>query len=155
MQFGNVAEHIYTSRYLSGLAGGGVQTTMMLYLSQIADDDIRGMLGTISQLTRCFGTLVAYVLGAYFNYIQMSIIFIGVTMVYVISFYRSPSTPQHLLNIGAINVRISHRTFDINWLIFRFRFFPARMLNWRSDIIKDSDPMNSARSYRKRLIDCK
>lgn len=108
MYFGDVAEHIYASRFLSGLAGGGVQTTMMLYLSQIADDDIRGILGTTSQLTRCVGTLMAYILGAYMNYVQLSLVFIGVTMLFTISFYGKPSTPQYFLKNGAIKVRSSY-----------------------------------------------
>lgn len=105
MYFGDVAEHIYASRFLSGLAGGGVQTAMMLYLSQIADDNIRGILGTTSQLSRCFGTLLAYTLGAYINYVQLSLVFIGVTMLFAISFYGKPSTPQYFLKNGAIKVR--------------------------------------------------
>lgn len=104
MYFGSAAEHIYLSRFVSGIAGGGGQATMMLYLSQIADDDIRGILGTVGQLIRCLGTLVAYVLGAYMNYIHMSVVFMVITAAFVISFYGKPSTPQHLLKYGHIQV---------------------------------------------------
>lgn len=105
MYFGDVAEHICASRFLSGLANGGVQTATMLYLAQIADDNIRGILGTTSQMTRCLGTLLAFVLGAYINYVQMSLVFVGVTILFTITFYGKPSTPQHFLKIGATKVR--------------------------------------------------
>lgn len=104
MLYGTVAEHIYASRFLSGLAGGGIQTAMTYYIAEISDDSIRGMLGTSYQLSRCFGILFAYILEVYINYIQLSVIMIVLTLLYAITFVLVPPTPQYLLKIGAEEV---------------------------------------------------
>lgn len=105
MYFGNVAEHLYASRFLSGLTAGGVQTTIMVYIAQIADDNNRGMLGSLVQAFRSGGILVAYVLGAYLDYIGMSMVFFGITVFFIICFFGRPSTPQYYLEIKAYEVQ--------------------------------------------------
>lgn len=100
MLYGTIAEHIYVSRLLSGLAGGGIQTVMTIYFSEISDDSIRGILGTSYQLSRCVGILIAYVLEVYVNYIQLSKVMIGLTLLYACTFFVMPPTPQYLLKIG-------------------------------------------------------
>lgn len=112
--YGTVAEHLYASRFMSGMAGGGVQTAVMLYLSQVADDDIRGSLGVLSQLMRCFGTLFAFVLGTYLDYVEMAVVFASVTIIFVISFIGMPSTPVYLLQIGAPDVQ-APIDMHVNW----------------------------------------
>lgn len=104
MLYGTVAGHIYASRLLAGIAGGGIQTAMTFYISEISDDSIRGMLGTSYQLSRCFGILFTYILEVYINYIQLSVIMIGLTLLYAITFMLFPPTPQYLLKIGADEV---------------------------------------------------
>lgn len=100
MVYGTVAEHIYVSRLLGGMACGGIQTAMTIYFSEISHDSIRGLLGTSYQLSRCFGILFTYILEVYINYIHLSMIMVGVTLLYAISFYTMPATPQYLLKIG-------------------------------------------------------
>lgn len=116
MLYGTIAEHIYASRLLSGLAGGGIQTAMTIYFAEISDDSIRGILGTSYQLSRCFGILITYILEVYINYIQLSMIMIVLTLAYAVSFFTMPPTPQYLLKIGADEV-----SFDFSF-IFRCKF---------------------------------
>lgn len=106
MLYGTIAEHIYVSRLLSGMAGGGIQTVMTIYFAEISDDSIRGILGTSYQLSRCFGILIAYTLEVYINYIQLSVIMVGLTLLYACTFFVMPQTPQYLLKIGAEDVSV-------------------------------------------------
>lgn len=46
---------------------------------------------------RGVGVLVAFTLGAYFNYITCSLFFMAISGTFLISFMCLPSTPQHLL----------------------------------------------------------
>lgn len=46
---------------------------------------------------RSLGVLIAFSLGAYFNYITLSLFFMGVTATFLITFIFVPSTPQHFL----------------------------------------------------------
>lgn len=111
--FGTVADHICISRLFAGMVGGGIHTCMSLYLSEIADDHIRGKLGTSYQLSRNLGILFAYILGMFMNYIQMSKVFIGVTAVFAISFVLLPATPKYLLQIGADDVSNAFRMINL------------------------------------------
>lgn len=111
MLFGTTAEHLCASRYLTGVVGGGIQTCLTLYIAEIADDNIRGKLGTSYQLSRNMGILLAYTLGIFINYIQVSMVCIGITAIFAISFVCLPATPQYLLRIGADDVSIIR---DIN-----------------------------------------
>lgn len=95
------------------MVGGGIHTCMSLYLSEIADDHIRGKLGTSYQLSRNLGILFAYILGMFMNYIQMSKVFIGVTAVFAISFVLLPATPKYLLQIGADDVSNAFRMINL------------------------------------------
>lgn len=104
--FGTIAEHICVSRFLTGVIGGGAQTCLTLFIAEIADDHIRGKLGTSAQLSRNMGILLAYVLGIFINYVQVSMIYIAISVLFVISFICVPPTPQYLLRIGADEVII-------------------------------------------------
>lgn len=46
---------------------------------------------------RGFGVLVAFSLGAYYDYITCSLFFMGITAIFLISFICVPSTPQYFL----------------------------------------------------------
>lgn len=104
--FGTIAEHICVSRFLTGVIGGGAQTCLTLFIAEIADDHIRGKLGTSAQLSRNMGILLAYVLGIFINYVQVSMIYIAISVLFVISFICVPPTPQYLLRIGSDEVII-------------------------------------------------
>lgn len=106
MLFGTIAEHICVSRYMTGVVGGGIQTCLTLFIAETADDNIRGVLGTSCQLSRNVGILLAYVLGIFENYIHVSMIYIGVSVLFTISFICVPATPQYLLRIGSDAVSI-------------------------------------------------
>lgn len=106
--FGPVAEYIILSRFLTGVIGGGAHTCTALYFAEIANDNIRGKLSTTYSLLRNSGVLLGYVLGIYVNYIQASMIYIGISILFGISFFFVPATPQYLLRIGADDVSVLH-----------------------------------------------
>lgn len=106
--FGPAAEYIVASRFLTGLVGGGAQTCTALYFAEISDDNIRGKLSTFYSLLRNSGVLLAYVLGIYLNYIQASMVYIGISALFAISFACVPATPQYLLQTGADDVSVTY-----------------------------------------------
>lgn len=108
--FGPVAEYIILSRFLTGLIGGGAHTCTALYCAEIANDNIRGKLSTTYSLLRNSGVLLGYVVGIYVNYIQASMIYIGISILFAMSFIRVPETPQYLLRIGANDVSVLCKT---------------------------------------------
>lgn len=52
---------------------------------------------------RGVGVLIAFTLGAYFNYITCSLFFMGITAVFLASFMCIPSTPQYFLQKNNFN----------------------------------------------------
>lgn len=122
--FGPVAEYIILSRFLTGVIGGGAHTCTALYFAEIANDNIRGKLSTTYSLLRNSGVLLGYVLGIYLNYIQASMIYIIISILFAISFICVPSTPQYLLRIGAIDVSVLCKTSEENIFYENFYFSP-------------------------------
>lgn len=110
---GSVSEYITAARFLGGVSGGGAQICSALYFAEIANDNIRGKLSTSYILSRSLGTLLAYVLGIYMNYIQASIVYIVISLAFAIGFIFIPATPQHLLRIGANDVRNAYIPFNL------------------------------------------
>lgn len=97
MTFGTYPFHLILSRFLSGTVVGGAQTCIFLYVAEIADNEIRGQIGTIYMYARNFGILIAFTIGSYYNYITASLFFIAITVVFLATFLFVPSTPQHFL----------------------------------------------------------
>lgn len=59
----NSIELFLLARFVAGLSGGLVMPVVPLYLSELAPIQLRGALGTLSQLGICSGVLIAQVLG--------------------------------------------------------------------------------------------
>jgi len=64
---------------------------------------IRGILGVFLVLTCNFGIVLAFVLGYYFNYAQVSWIVSSLSFVFVGCFWFMPETPQHLARVNKID----------------------------------------------------
>lgn len=105
--FGNAYHHILLARFFCGWSGGGIQTTIVLYISEISNNTIRGRLGSIIQLSRNTGILVSYIIGALVDYKYIPCIFIFIPILYVIGFVLLPNTPQFYLQNQRIQVSIS------------------------------------------------
>lgn len=58
--FGDSYYYILASRVCTGLTAGGVQSTIILYISEISSNHIRGRLASFSQLSRNFGVLIRW-----------------------------------------------------------------------------------------------
>lgn len=142
---GSASEYICAARFLGGVSGGGGQICSALYFAEIANDNIRGKLSTTYILSRSIGTLLAYVLGIYMNYIQASIVYIAISLAFAISFIFVPATPQHLLRIGANDVRIPFNPCRIQLL--SEIFFANRKRAKHSNFTRD------ARALIGRLIE--
>ncbi|XP_055295469.1 facilitated trehalose transporter Tret1-like [Sitodiplosis mosellana] len=95
---GDTYYHVLVARIFTGWTGGGIQTTLILFTSEIANNNVRGRLGCYTPLARNIGILTAYILGAFVSYYTVPCIFVIVPILFVISFTFLPNTPQyHLL----------------------------------------------------------
>lgn len=181
--FGNAYHHLLLARFFTGwtgdfneiypnsthkkwaqicllFPGGGIQTTIMLYISEISNNklvtlklifiltsffwtyfeiasflsnctfihSIRGRLGSIMQLSRNTGILIAYILGAIVDYKSIPCIFIFIPLIYVVCFVFLPNTPQYYLQSNQVQVRKQQNfhSFSIRilvlWSLICFNF---------------------------------
>ncbi|KAH8377879.1 hypothetical protein KR093_007661, partial [Drosophila rubida] len=89
--------HLIAARFLGGMAGGGVFGVIPIYIAELAEDSVRGILGTFLVLTCNVGVVLAFVLGYYFNYATVSWIVSTLSLLFVVCFWFMPETPQHLM----------------------------------------------------------
>lgn len=65
---------------------------------------VRGALGTVSQLARNLGVLASYIAGTYFSYETVPYLFMGISVLFLVSFSSLPNTPQYFLSRNKFKV---------------------------------------------------
>ncbi|XP_062551189.1 LOW QUALITY PROTEIN: facilitated trehalose transporter Tret1-like [Armigeres subalbatus] len=95
--FGTSVYHLYIARFLAGVTGGGVIVTFPLFIADISDSRIRGMLGSCWALSRNLGILVMYIIGDILSYRTVPTVMMVVPLLFGILMYSIPETPQSLL----------------------------------------------------------
>lgn len=97
---GSSVEFLLVGRFLAGLAAGGVFVLVPLYVSEIAEDKVRGILGSFFIFSINFGTLIMFVAGNYLSYSLVPRIMISFPIIFALTFVFMPESPQHLLKCG-------------------------------------------------------
>ncbi|GAB0092713.1 hypothetical protein DMENIID0001_077420 [Sergentomyia squamirostris] len=90
-------EYLYISRFLGGFGGGGVFVLVPLFVTEIAEDHIRGALGACLILVVNFGLFVGLTIGGYLEFFLAPLVPIGILVIFLILFQFLPETPQYLL----------------------------------------------------------
>uniref|UniRef100_A0A1L8DFA2 Putative sugar transporter n=3 Tax=Nyssomyia neivai TaxID=330878 RepID=A0A1L8DFA2_9DIPT len=89
--------YLYVARFLAGFGGGGVFVLVPLFVTEIAEDSIRGTLGACLILIVNFGVLVGLAICGYLDFFVAPLIPISILLVFLILFQFLPETPQYLL----------------------------------------------------------
>lgn len=97
---GTSVEVLLVGRFLAGLAAGGVFVLVPLYVSEIAEDSVRGTLGSFFIFSINFGTLLMFVAGNYLSYEVVPRVMISFPIAFALTFAFLVETPQHLLKNG-------------------------------------------------------
>ncbi|CAH0717977.1 unnamed protein product, partial [Brenthis ino] len=90
------------ARLFSGLAAGGCFNIVPMYVKEISQDNIRGILGTLPQLIQTVGILVMYLIGANFDYYTVIISVLGIPIITALLFFKAPESPAFLIKQGKI-----------------------------------------------------
>ncbi|KAK4874427.1 hypothetical protein RN001_013787 [Aquatica leii] len=97
------SEDVYSlciARFISGIAGGGVSVLSPIYIADISDVSLRGVLGCFFELLIYVGIILVSTFGAYFHYITLTIV-VGVSsLLFGIIFLVFPESPTYLIKIG-------------------------------------------------------
>uniref|UniRef100_A0A182NGP0 Major facilitator superfamily (MFS) profile domain-containing protein n=1 Tax=Anopheles dirus TaxID=7168 RepID=A0A182NGP0_9DIPT len=95
--FGTTVEVLYVARILAGLGAAGVFLLVPMYITEIAEDRIRGTLGSFFILFLNIGTLVSFVMGSYLSYHLTAYILFSFPILFLALFLQFPETPQYLI----------------------------------------------------------
>ncbi|CAH2091486.1 unnamed protein product [Euphydryas editha] len=95
----NVAT-LMAGRFITGVAGGAFCVTAPTYTSEIAQDSIRGSLGSFFQLMLTVGILFAYVVGSYTSVFVFNILCTIIPLVFCVVFFFMPESPNFLVVKG-------------------------------------------------------
>lgn len=95
--------YLYVARILHGFTAGAIIVIAPVFLIEIANTNIRGILGSTVILTAHFGVALAFVFGNYCSYSTPPIFMIILSLIFVVSFYFFPETPTFLFKQNKIS----------------------------------------------------
>ncbi|KAG4065618.1 hypothetical protein HA402_012608 [Bradysia odoriphaga] len=90
-------ELLCLGRFLAGLSCGGTFVCVPLFVAEIADDHIRGVLGSFLIISTCFGVMISYIAGSYLTYSTTPFVIMIFPIAFTISFLLLPESPNDLM----------------------------------------------------------
>eukprot|EP00252_Welwitschia_mirabilis_P003629 TRINITY_DN13693_c0_g1_i3.p1 TRINITY_DN13693_c0_g1~~TRINITY_DN13693_c0_g1_i3.p1 ORF type:complete len:365 (-),score=36.87 TRINITY_DN13693_c0_g1_i3:981-2075(-) len=91
---------MYVGRLLTGIATGIISFIAPVYISEIAPTHLRGLLGTVNQLSITTGIMLAYLLGLLFSWRLMAIIGVVPCALLIVGLRFVPESPRWLAQKG-------------------------------------------------------
>ncbi|KAG6460778.1 hypothetical protein O3G_MSEX012210 [Manduca sexta] len=95
--FGTSVGMLIAGRFVTGIAGGAFCVTAPAYTSEIAQDSIRGTLGSYFQLMITVGILFAYAVGSYTSVFVFNILCLLIPIIFGVVFFFMPESPNYLV----------------------------------------------------------
>ncbi|XP_034943872.1 facilitated trehalose transporter Tret1-like isoform X2 [Chelonus insularis] len=105
---------LYTARTILGISVGMSYTTNPMYVSEVADTNIRGALGTLIAVNVFTGSLITCSIGPYVSYVTLGIALLIIPIVFVVSFVWFPESPHFLAMKGKKNAAVEAIIFFKN-----------------------------------------
>ena len=95
--FGKNVIILYLSRIIGGIGYGGAYALQIIYIAEIADKNIRGLLMFISRLFYSFGGCAVLAAGAFLSYDNMNLLLISSPILFFLTFIFMPESPYYYL----------------------------------------------------------
>nr|CAD7456329.1 unnamed protein product [Timema tahoe] len=101
---------LYAGRFLTGMAGGAFSVSGPVYTAEVAQKEIRGLLGSFYQVLLTFGVLFTFAAGSVLSPFWLSAVCAAVPVLFAVTFVFMPETPVYFLrNDQGENARRSLR----------------------------------------------
>ncbi|XP_066598763.1 facilitated trehalose transporter Tret1-like isoform X2 [Prorops nasuta] len=88
---------LYAGRFVGGIAVGGTYSLMPMYLGEVAEDRIRGGLGTLMLSMLNSGMLFAFSVGPWVSRQTLCVIAVIPPLIFLLTFLWMPETPYYLI----------------------------------------------------------
>ncbi|XP_012266285.1 facilitated trehalose transporter Tret1-like isoform X2 [Athalia rosae] len=98
--FGENVPSYYISRLILGVGVGVSYTTNPMYVSEVADVNIRGALGTLIATNVFTGSLFACLVGPWVSTKVLTIILLFIPLLFIVTFIWFPESPYYLAAKG-------------------------------------------------------
>ncbi|XP_046744429.1 facilitated trehalose transporter Tret1-2 homolog isoform X1 [Diprion similis] len=85
----------YLARFIAGIGNGAIFTGMPIYVSEIAEDRMRGAFGILVTVMMNLGTLMSYGIGPWVNRATLAAVGAVVPVVYTLTFIWMPESPYY------------------------------------------------------------
>lgn len=95
--FSNTIVLLYIARFLTGIAEGALFTVLPMYLCEIADPRIRGVLGSSLSVAFIGGILLINCYGSYVSIYTGALISISIPLLFILTFTFMPESPYYFL----------------------------------------------------------
>ncbi|XP_030024401.2 facilitated trehalose transporter Tret1 [Manduca sexta] len=95
------------ARIVCGLPAGGCFNIIPMYVKEISQDDMRGILGSLLILMQNVGVLTMYAIGSYLEYQTVLRIALIVPIVTIVFMLKAPESPAFLVKKGMYEEAIS------------------------------------------------
>ncbi|XP_074111361.1 facilitated trehalose transporter Tret1 isoform X3 [Cotesia typhae] len=87
---------LYVARIIQGISVGMSYTANPMYVSEVADTNIRGALGTLIAVNVFTGSLLTCCIGPYVSYTTLGIVLLSIPIIFVVTFIWFPESPYYL-----------------------------------------------------------
>ncbi|KAL1517466.1 hypothetical protein ABEB36_001229 [Hypothenemus hampei] len=91
---------IYVARFIAGVADGWIFTAMPIYVAEISDPRIRGLLGSGVSVCWIFGILLINIVGNYLDITLAALVSSTLPLACIATFIFMPESPYYLLMRG-------------------------------------------------------
>ncbi|CAB0037938.1 unnamed protein product [Trichogramma brassicae] len=98
--FAQNVNYLYASRMILGVGVGMSYTANPMYVSEVADVNIRGALSTLIAVNVFTGSLIACSVGPWSSYTVLGICLLAIPVIFVLTFAWFPETPYYLVSKG-------------------------------------------------------
>ncbi|KAF2904708.1 hypothetical protein ILUMI_01461 [Ignelater luminosus] len=85
------------ARFITGISDGSFFTSLPIYMGEVCEPTVRGVLGTSQSMTTLIGTLLMAVYGSYVPIRTAACISLSAPLLFLITFVWMPESPYYLL----------------------------------------------------------
>ncbi|XP_048001419.1 solute carrier family 2, facilitated glucose transporter member 6-like [Leguminivora glycinivorella] len=103
---------LMVSQACAGVAGGGIFTVSPIYIKEIAQDSLRGVMGSSGMFLGILGQLTMYAMGGYMSYYTVLWIVVWLPILNLIALFKIPESPAFLIKKG----KVEEATKVMAWL---------------------------------------
>ncbi|XP_075232525.1 facilitated trehalose transporter Tret1-like [Lycorma delicatula] len=89
---------IYIARVIAGMSAGITYTAAPMYVAEIAEDSVRGALGSVLAFFLCAGFLLEYIVGPNTSFMGLILASAAAPIVFAVSFFFMPESPYYLIS---------------------------------------------------------